>query len=167
MVYAKKLKIVAIPMKFFINVCKLFSVLFLGGMGGFLFPPIFGLIQGNSIPSGGDAISIANTYIVFTTIIFAGLAVVLAIIGFVFSQQFAVSKELQLQHLTNDLQGMIKENKLDIGIKLVDIALKNNDVRKHLESKLDVKVYQLLKEKYEFDGDIDINSIKESIGGLS
>ena len=149
-------------MKFFKNVCRLIGVAFLGFLGGFLFPPLLGLIKGN-VPLGNDAVSVANTYIVFTTIIFAGLAVFIAIIGFVFTQQFAVSKEVQLHHLKDELESMVRDNSSDIGIKLIDIALENEDVRKHFEKKLDIKIYQILQEKYEIDG--DINNIRESIGG--
>jgi hypothetical protein len=151
-------------MRFFKNVCKLFVVVFLFVLGGFLSPVIFSLFKGSATLSTSDAISVANTYIVFTTFIFAGLAVFIAIIGFVFSQQFAISKEVQLHQLTDELQSIVRDNKLDVSIKLVDIALENEDVRKHFEKKLELKIYQILKEKYEIDAD-DISSIRESIGG--
>lgn len=150
-------------MRFFKNICRLMGIVFLGSLGGFLFSSLFSLYKGPNTLASSDAISVANTYIVFTTFIFAGLAVFIAMIGFVFSQQFAVSKEVQLHQLKDELQSIIRDNKSDISIKLVDIALENEDVRKHFESKLELKIYQILKEKYEIDG--DINNIRDSIGG--
>ncbi|AYR25793.1 hypothetical protein RC54_19110 [Herbaspirillum rubrisubalbicans] len=90
-----------------------------------------------------DAISIANTYIVFTTIIFVAITVFLAVAGLWFTQQFATSKETQIHHLILDIQAKLKENKDDFGVKMVNAAFENPDVSRHIQTKLEEKLNQL------------------------
>jgi len=96
-----------------------------------------------------DAISVANTYIVFTTIIFVGFSVLLAIAGFVFTQQFSVSKENQTVYLLSELEEKLKENKDDFGTKFIDNCIKNPDVNRHINTIFGAKIDQLIKEKAE------------------
>jgi predicted PurR-regulated permease PerM len=96
-----------------------------------------------------DAISVANTYIVFTTIIFVGFSVLLAIAGFVFTQQFSISKENQTVYLLNELEKKLKENKDDFGTKFIDNCIKNPDVNRHVNDIFSAKIDQLIREKAE------------------
>jgi len=132
-------------------VIRIFLIALIGFVGGFLAQPFYhylGKIAKISPQiAPGDAISVANTYIVFTTFIFAGLAVFLTILGFVFAQQFANAKEVQSRQLFEEMRELLKVNRDEIGIKLLDIMLDNQDVVKHLEQKFDVKIDQIIKSK--------------------
>jgi len=45
-----------------------------------------------------DAVSIANTYIVYTTFVIAAVALLLTVAGLIFTQHFAVEKEAHIAH---------------------------------------------------------------------
>jgi hypothetical protein len=94
-----------------------------------------------------DAISIANTYIVFTTIIFVGFSVFLAIAGFIFTQQFSTSKEDQFTHLLREIGDKLKENENDFGIKFINKSFENPDVKNYVHDKLNKKLNQLIQDK--------------------
>ena len=95
-------------------------------------------------PSLSDAISIANTYIVFTTIIFVAITLFLAVAGLWFTQQFATSKELQIKHLISEIETKLIENDDEVGIKLVDKVFTNPDVSRHVQEILELKLKQLV-----------------------
>ncbi|MBQ5946307.1 hypothetical protein [Massilia sp. ST3] len=101
-------------------------------------------------PSLSDAVSIANTYIVFTTIIFVAITLFLTVAGLWFTQQFAASKELQIKHLISEIEQKLADNDDEVGVKLVDKAFSNQDVSRHVQEILESKLQQL------------INSLRES-----
>lgn len=86
------------------KIYKIIAVSLFGFAGGSISPWTLGWIKSIKVAEESNAISIANTYIVFTTIIFVGITVVLAIVGYVFTQQFAATKEDQLRQLTADFK---------------------------------------------------------------
>ncbi|WP_146680247.1 hypothetical protein [Oceanococcus atlanticus] len=98
-------------------------------------------------PAPTDAVGIANTYIVFTSLIFMGFTVVLALVGVIFAQQFSITKQTHVQHLFNELEGSLELNHDDTAVKLLDGALRNKDVQRHVARKLDEKIRQLLSEE--------------------
>jgi hypothetical protein len=93
---------------------------------------------------GVDAVAVANTYIVFTSIIFVGATVILAVAGYVFTQQFSATRETQANFLCEELKKKISSDE-GVGIKLADSILDNPDVRRHLETMLSSKVKELVK----------------------
>jgi hypothetical protein len=115
-----------------------FLVSFIGGYSSLVFCSYFADFR-NKI-NATDAISMANTYIVFTTIIFVGVSLVLVIAGFIFTHQFSTAKENSMHHLFDELESLLKENKSDYGIKFIESCLKNSDVREHLNKKLLEKI---------------------------
>lgn len=123
-----------------------------------------------SVPES-DVLSIANTYIVFTTIIFVGFSVLLVVGGIFFSHQFSQSKEEQTVHLFNEMEQLLKENKDDFGNKFIDKALENIDVKRYLETKLNEKFEQLKDEKdIDSEGnsteDIPLSELAENINDI-
>lgn len=128
------------------NIYKLLIVLFVGFAGGFISPAFSNLFGSVKIDQAADALSIANTYIVFTTIIFVGFTVVLGVAGYVFTQQFSASKESQVKHLINELEERLRTNQ-DFGIGFIEKAVDNPDVIRHISCKLEDKIKELLKEK--------------------
>lgn len=124
--------------------------LFSGIIGGLLsgavsFSLINYLCSGIPRPAVADAVSIANTYIVFTTIIFVAITLFLTVAGLWFTQQFAASKELQIKHLMSEIESKLAENDEDIGVKLVDKAFANSDVSRHVQEILEAKFTELVK----------------------
>lgn len=123
------------------------SVLLIAFCGGFTAFIFTGLWSGPLSATQGDPVSIANTYIVFTTIIFVGITLVIGLMGFVFTQQFAMAKEMQVEHLVAEIEDELRTNLNDRSIKLIDAALDNPDVQAHVAKKIESKFQQLMDEK--------------------
>ncbi|MES2069255.1 MAG: hypothetical protein V4488_02830 [Pseudomonadota bacterium] len=150
-----------------ISKAGLLSGLFGGILSGVVsFVAINSFSKSSQISSLGDAISVANTYIVFTTIIFVATTIFLAVAGLWFTYQFASSKELQTTHLMKELEERLVENKDDMGIKFIDAALKNADVSRHLQEKIENKIRQLLDEKKQNNSKENalVDSLQNSLG---
>ena len=129
--------------KTFYTVTLLIS--FIGGFLAFAFWSYF--LDFSTKIKSTDAISIANSYIVFTTIIFVGFSVMLALAGFIITLQFSTAKEDQFTHLLRELGEKLKENEGDFGIQFINKSLENPDVKNYLSDKLNNKLNQLIKEK--------------------
>jgi len=138
----------------------MFLIAFVGGALSFIF--WYHLTDFENSIKVTDAISIANTYIVFTTIIFVGFSVFLAIAGFIFTHQFSTTKEDQFSHLIRELGTKLKENEDDFGIKFIKKSLENPDVKNYLHEKLNTKLEQLIQERAN-----NLNNTQRIIKGLS
>ncbi|SEQ61732.1 hypothetical protein, partial [Nitrosomonas ureae] len=114
---------------------------FVGGMGTPILRVCFYLLN-TYLKTSTDP----NTYIVFTTIIFVGVTVILAIAGYVLAQQFSESREIQEDRLFAVLKEQIKNNE-PVGIALANAILDNSDVKRHLEDKLVSKIDEIIKTK--------------------
>lgn len=125
---------------------KIFAVLLLGFSGGAMSPWILGWIRSVNVPDQANAIGIANTYIVFTTIIFVGVTVILAITGYVFTQQFSANKESQLSLLIEEMREKIRSEE-SFGISLANAILENSDVKRHLDVCMSKKLAELISEQ--------------------
>nr|VFJ86197.1 MAG: hypothetical protein BECKLFY1418B_GA0070995_100226 [Candidatus Kentron sp. LFY] len=116
------------------------TALCLGGgfVGGMIVPWWLGWIP--SVEARiDDAISIANTYIVFTTIIFVAATVILVVVGFLFAKQFADSKELQSKELFDEILSEIKSSK-EKGDALARAIFENPQITNHIKNSLDAKI---------------------------
>jgi hypothetical protein len=134
--------------------------------GGAMAIAFLSLIPGISPkPSLSDAISIANTYIVFTTIIFVGTTLLLALLGYVFTQQFSEHKETQTQHLLSDLKEKFREDS-ERAIDFVNVVLENRDVQRHIEEKFRAKLDELVNaKKVDADRHAEVmRQVKEQLG---
>jgi hypothetical protein len=83
----------------------------LGGLAGGTVGGVvaFTLINGFSstnLASGADAVSIANTYIVYSTLMIAAVAVFLTMAGLIFTQHFAMEKE---RHVADAFAALVSE----------------------------------------------------------
>lgn len=129
------------------NIYRLLALLTVSFAGGFLGAVLFGAFNAVTVSTLGDAVSIANTYIVFTTIIFVGFTVVLGVAGYVFTQQFSTSKETQIEHLIKELEERLRDEQ-DFGISFIEKVLDNKDVIRHANAKFEAKISQIIKDKY-------------------
>lgn len=125
---------------------KSLAVILAGFAGGAISPWILGWINSINVHTPSDAVSIANTYIVFTTAIFIGVTVILAMAGYVFTQQFSAHKHSQESQLFDDLRGKLSTEE-KIGISFVSSILDNSDVIRHVNGVLELKVDELIKSR--------------------
>ncbi|HDS1125029.1 TPA: hypothetical protein ACKQBZ_003322 [Stenotrophomonas maltophilia] len=118
----------------------------LGLSGGILALAVAKWIPTVSITSSGDAISVANTYIVFTTIIFVGLTIVITVAGIVFAHQFSATKDIQLADLADQLKNRLETNEKDCSIAFMTAALQNPDTQQFINNKLKEKAAEIMNE---------------------
>lgn len=92
-----------------------------GMLGGFFIllvgHPIASMFQKDnpliSSASGSDVIAVANTYIVFITLIFVLITLFITVAGIWFSKQFAIRKDKEIKDNMHDLfESLNKDGKL-------------------------------------------------------
>jgi hypothetical protein len=93
-----------------------------------------------------DPVSIANTFIVFTTIIFVAITLLLALAGLAFTQSFSTAKHLQLDSVLDDLKERL-ETDGDFAVDFVSKALNNPDAVRLIEEKVLEKVKATLEQQ--------------------
>ncbi|MGY6275135.1 hypothetical protein [Methylomonas sp. MgM2] len=125
---------------------KILAVLLLGFVGGALSPWVLSWAAPVPIAEPSDAVAVANTFIVFTTFFFVGITVVLAVAGFVFTQQFSATKETHEIQALNELKDKIKSHE-QTATSLLDALLENPDVKRHIETLLQTKIDELINER--------------------
>ena len=127
-------------------------------------PWILGWIQSVSVQTPSDAYAIANTYIVFTTIIFVGITVLLAIAGYVITQQFSAAKIAHEIQIIDELkERLVTEEKL--AITLVTAILENREVTQHVRRLLEQKVNEIVKERI-VDNKTQLNKAQDENAAL-
>lgn len=123
---------------------QIVGMLFAGFCGGVLAHMMLSWVSPSQLPLPNDAIAIANTYIVFTTLIFAGVTVLLAVSAYVFNQHFSSAKSAQEREILEALKDKISSDE-QLGTKLANGMLENPDVTRHLQSILKTKVDELIQ----------------------
>jgi hypothetical protein len=126
-----------------VNIFKVFGFLLVGFSGGCIAPWFVSWLNKASAVSATDAVSIANTYIVFTTIIFVGFTVVLGVAGYFFTQQFAANKDAEQKEVFSQIKQKLKDDE-KLGIDLLKSLLDNSDVKEHIEDVLNWKIDELI-----------------------
>jgi hypothetical protein len=117
-----------------------------GGCLAIMLHSYFGSIPSRDQTPASDIMATANTYIVFTTFIFTGVTVVLAIAGYIFSQNISISTETNQELLFNALkEKVLKDEKM--GISLLQTLLENPDVNRQFRDKITEKTDAHLQEK--------------------
>jgi hypothetical protein len=125
---------------------RLLGQMLIGFAGGFLAIFFVNYFAPGKIVNTSDAIAIANTYIVFTTLIFVGFTVVLGLAGYVITQQYSSSRELNENILFDELKSKLREND-DCSEDLIKVIIENDAVKSHLTEILEAKVHQLVTDK--------------------
>lgn len=125
---------------------RILAVLLIGFAGGALSPWVLSWIMPVPISSPDDAISIANTFIVFTTIFFVGITVILAVAGYVFTEQFSATKETQEIKALNELKEKIRSTE-QTSNDLLDALLANPDTKRHFENQIQSKIDLFITER--------------------
>lgn len=122
------------------------AILLVGFIGGCITPWFIGWFDPISRPSPSDAVAIANTYIVFTTIIFVGITVVLGIVGYVFTQQLAITRKNHERQIFEELEQKITNDEAT-GVKLANAIFQNSDVARHLNTIVIQKIDEIAARK--------------------
>lgn len=113
---------------------------FVGGYGALIWSTYFKPIN---ISSLSDAIAIANTYIVYTTLIFVGFTVAISLLSYIFIQQVSGAKEVLINQITDELRDRIQKD-YTYGQSFINEALKNRDVLRFIEDKINDKIGESL-----------------------
>lgn len=93
-----------------------------------------------------DAVSIANTYIVYTTFVIAAVAAVLTIAGLIFTQHFSVEKEAHLANAFEALSDLVHDGE-GRAVALGQEVMGHPDVIRYVEQLLRQKVTEELKRR--------------------
>lgn len=121
----------------------IFSIIFAGFCGGFFSPFAFGWSHANQFSNNGDAISVVNTFIVFVTLIFIAVTVLVTIAAYIFSNQIVHSKiSMQIDFIDEIVENLNDDGKL--AIDLINEILQNTDVTEHIESLMRGKIFELI-----------------------
>lgn len=137
----------------------------LGFIGGCLSPYFISKIQvlfGAPPVINVDTISIANTYIVFTTFIFTAIAIIVAVASYLFAQEAAKSRQIQEQTLFSDLIKSCTE-KPELGRDLISKLLENENVIEHFEKTLNDKIDDILSKRCQLSQESERVSKKQTI----
>lgn len=121
---------------------RILAILLIGLSGGAVAPWFVAWWRAADV-STVDPIAIANTFIVFTTIIFVGITVIIAVVSYVVTAQLAATSEMQERQLLEKLKGrLVTDEKL--GTSLATAILDNPDVQRFLEKRLEMKLNELV-----------------------
>lgn len=98
-----------------------------------------------SAPSGSDVVAVANTYIVYTTIIFVSATIVLTLLAVYFGWQFSHDKEQQFDDRIAELRAHLTKNG-ETSKQIIEAALDNPEAGLELTARVKVIVNSVLAE---------------------
>ncbi len=143
----------------FVFITLLFG--FCGGCLGFFFISWYYKTFSRNVPVPADAIAIANTYIVYTTFIFTGLAIFLALATYYFSIQQAKSRKHLEHELLDKLLNQCKKDK-KIGIQLITQLIENQKAIQRFEELHGEKIRETVESYMEQYVSVMTNQPKKS-----
>lgn len=136
-----------------LNVASPAAAFVAGILGGALYWVLLRIYEGfraepfpGRPPDGADVIAIANTYIVFTTLIFVAVTVLMAFLALYFGWKFATD-QARIHQETRDALLQKLRNDPQFGVDLIDAALKNVNVIQHLEDKVGSTIREYGKDR--------------------
>lgn len=93
--------------------------------------------------ASADSVSIANTYIVYTTFVIAAVAAVLAIAGLIFSEHFSMEKD---SHIENAFKALLAQLATDEekAVKFVKELMKNPGVVQSVSDSVEGKLSEIV-----------------------
>lgn len=156
------------------NVFKYGALLLAGFIGGCLAPMFLSLFQEHPPKTLDQAVAIANTYIVFTTIFFVGITVLLALGGYILSQQLATTRKHLENQAHEDLMKRIRFSE-SIATDIVKNLSANGDFKNQITQNIKEYTNQILNEAaHESDTKViaektksdKISGIKESLANI-
>jgi hypothetical protein len=114
-----------------------------GVVGGVVAFTLINRFSSTSLASGADAISIANTYIVYSTLMIAAVAVFLTMAGLIFTQHFAMEKE---RHVADAFAALVGEMARTNGcaVEVVKEVMKDAEVV-HFDDQVKEKLREVMR----------------------
>jgi len=115
-----------------------------GVVGGAAAFTLMNRFDSRASATGADAISIANTYIVYSTLMIAAVAVFLTVAGLIFTQHFAIEKE---RHVADAFAALVAEMARTNGcaVEVVKEVMKNAEVVQHFEDQVKGKLNEVMR----------------------
>lgn len=142
--------------------CK---AMFFGGLsalgGGLSFLILSTASQSLIKVSSGDAMSVANTYIVYTTLIFVIMTIMITGASIYLSQQNSLTKDLVMRSVAEELKIKIASDSQQAQ-DLMKSALSNPDVIRLIEERIQFQVDKLVKNSAE-QNDVEVTAVKNAI----
>jgi len=125
-----------------------------GLLGGFLGGIVasvvaFAAINHYSTPikvAGADAVSIANTYIVYTTFVIAAVAALLGIAGLIFTEHFSMEKDAHVENAFRALLAQLTTDE-DKAVKFVKELMKNSEVVQSVNYSINEKINEIVAQR--------------------
>lgn len=133
------------------RIARYFGSFVAGFMGGVLSHWFIGWLMSTPCkvsPTPADVVATANTFIIFTTIIFTGVTVIVAIVGMAIAQRFAQSKELHERLIVDDLILKAKNDE-SLGRDIIKGIVENTEVTKYLDDVFLAKIHELVDSQYD------------------
>lgn len=127
------------------NILKLGALVLAGFIGGCLAPMFLSLFNAHTPSTLDQAVAIANTYIVFTTIFFVGVTVLLALGGYVLSQQLATTRKQLETQAHEDLMKRIRYSE-SIATDIVKNLSGNGDFKNQITQNIKEHTQRILVE---------------------
>lgn len=116
--------------------------------------------------AAANTASVANTYIVFTTLIFVVVTLILTIAGIIFTHQFSLSKSEEFENVINDIADKMQDDD-NISYMIVNKLLRKSEVRVYLKSAIDEMLKESLKDRSDYsdhnknESNIDANKAEK------
>ena len=148
--------------KFFLII---FSVIFVGFVGGAFSPFFVGWFKANRATSYTDAISSANTYIVFVTLIFIIVTVLVTIAAYIFSTQIVHSKLSMERDFVEEIAEKLNHDD-EWSIELAKTILENRYITEHISEAIEKKVSELCGE-HKTNSSVSQEDVSSIAGELS
>ena len=141
----------------------LFMIVLLGGIGGFVAFSYRSWMAGVPFDRAtmGDPVSIANTYIVFTTFIVAVAAIVVTVVSINLSSQISKSKITQSKEAFESLKELLARDEIQ-AIGLIDALLDNPEVKRHLTTILEEAAHEKIRDLAQSTTDNAVTRMSEA-----
>jgi hypothetical protein len=142
---------------------KISTLLISSFIGGFLSFIIFFTGTDKTALVVDDAISISNTFIVFTTFLFVGFTIIITLFGFYLGQTYTKNKIDELKVLSKELLEYVKTNEDHISDNIINEILSSPDSERYIQevaerqveiaiNKRHTNIKDLAQEKHKFEG---------------
>ena len=131
-----------------------------GVIGGVVAFTLINRFSATSLASSLDAISVANTYIVYSTLMIAAVAVFLTMAGLIFTQHFAMEKE---RHVADAFAALVAEMARANGcaVQVVKEVMKNAEVVQHFEDQVKEKLREVMRAQLDNAGQRKARALSE------
>jgi hypothetical protein len=140
------------------------AVIFSGFSGGLFSPFFVGWFRSSQLSGNTNAISVANTFIVFVTLIFIVVTVLVTIAAYIFSSQIVHSKlSMQMDFVEEIAEKLNQDDEMSLG--LAEAILGNAVITERIADAMETKIPDLVRRFVENSGhsEEDLSSIA---GGL-